>query len=191
VSGRARIASAPLLALVLLLLAPIGYAQPEPSGALTLATQAFTPGGPWSWRYTCYNALEPSPPLSWSGVPSNTGSLAVLLDAPEKPNGIEVHWLIYNLPPDLTGLTENVPKTESLDNGAEQARNDFGHIGFSAPCPPLLTSFTYRFTLYALDAPVDLPPATDSNAFAPAILDHVLASVQIEGTYLRPAWPWG
>jgi Raf kinase inhibitor-like YbhB/YbcL family protein len=166
-------------------------AQPDTGGAITLSTGAFTPGGPWSWRYTCYNALEPSPPVNWSGVPNTAVSLALRLDAPDKPAGINVHWLIFDLAPDLTGLAENVRKTESLPNGAVQARNDFGKIGYSGPCPPVLTTFTYRFTLFALDESLELPPGTDSSAFAPAVQDHILASAEFSGTYLRPAWPWG
>ena len=167
-------------------------AQPSPGPSdLRLSTAAFAEGGPFSWRYTCYNALEPSPPLDWSGVPAESGSLAVVLDAPERPAGIGTHWLIFNLSTELPGLAEGVPKTELLDGGARQGRNDFGTIGYGAPCPPLLTPFTYRFTLYAVDGPLDLPPGADADAFDQAIDGHVVDSVQIDGIYLRPAWPWG
>jgi Raf kinase inhibitor-like YbhB/YbcL family protein len=165
-------------------------AQPAPA-SLQLTTAAFDPGGPYSWRYTCYNALEPSPPVNWSGIPTEIGSLALVLEAPDKPAGILTHWLIFNIPPAAPGLDEAVPKIETLDNGARQSRNDFGTIGYGAPCPPLLTPFTYRFTLYALDAPLDLPPGASADAFGPAINGHVIDSVHIDGTYLRPAWPWG
>ena len=174
----------------LVLAAPVA-AQPEPDTRLSLSTAAFAPGGPMSWRYTCYNANEPSPPLEWSDIPTGTASLAVVVDAPEHPGGIDVHWLLFNLPPDLTSLPEGVPKTDSLDNGAAQGRNDFGKIGFSAPCPPVLTTAIYRITLYALDQTLDLSSAPSASAFTDAIAGHVLASGDISGTYLRPAWPWG
>ena len=161
------------------------------SGPLTLSTPAFGPGGPISWRYTCYNVLEPSPPLSWSDVPAGTRSLAVVVDAPERPGGIFTHWLIFNLPSDLTRLPEDVPKMERLDNGAFQGRNDFGGIGFAAPCPPVLTVATYRFALYALNASLDLSPGASEADVLRAAAGHVLAQAQISGTYLRPAWPWG
>jgi Raf kinase inhibitor-like YbhB/YbcL family protein len=174
----------------LMLATPIS-AQPESDARLSVSTPAFAPGGPMSWRYTCYNANEPSPPLDWSGVPDGIASLAVLMDAPEHPAGINVHWLLFNLPPDLTSLPEAIPKTESLDNGALQGRNDFGKIGFSAPCPPVLTTAIYRITLYALDQMLDLPSGTSGSAFTDAIAGHVLTSGEISGNYLRPAWPWG
>jgi Raf kinase inhibitor-like YbhB/YbcL family protein len=166
-------------------------AMAQPSASATLTTGAFEPGGPWSWRYTCYNAIEPSPPVAWSGLSEEAGSVALVLDAPDKPNGIGVHWLIYNLAPDLGGLPENVPKLDLLPNGALQGENDFGKIGYAAPCPPVLTSFTYQLTLYVLDQMLDLPPAASFDAFAQATQTHVIDQVQISGMYLRPAWPWG
>ena len=163
----------------------------QPSAPSSLTTGAFEPGGPMSWRYTCYNALEPSPPVGWSDVPEQAGSLALVLDAPDKPSGIDIHWLVYNIPPDLNGLPEGVPKTETLSNGAFQGLNDFGTLGYGAPCPPVLTTFTYRLTLYALDQMLDLPPASNIEDFEQATQNHLIDQVQVSGVYLRPAWPWG
>jgi Raf kinase inhibitor-like YbhB/YbcL family protein len=129
--------------------------------------------------------------MSWTGVPAGTRSLAVLLDAPQRPANVDVHWLIFNLPPDVTSLPEDVPKTETLANGARQGRNDFGKIGYSAPCPPVLTTATYRFTLYALDEMLDLAAGASGDAFLQAAAGHVLATADTSGIYLRPAWPWG
>jgi Raf kinase inhibitor-like YbhB/YbcL family protein len=161
------------------------------SDQLRLSTAAFEPGAAFSWRYTCYNALEPSPPLDWSGIPPSAASLAVLLEAPQRPAGIDAHWLIFNIPADVVGLPEAEPKVERLGNGARQARNDFGNVGYGAPCPPLLTPFTYRFTLYVLDGPLDLPSDISADVFRQSIDGHVVDQVHIDGTYLRPAWPWG
>ena len=160
-------------------------------GPLTLSTPAFVPGGPISWRYTCYNIVEPSPPLAWSGVPSGTGSLAVVFDAPDRPGGIFTQWLVFNLPAEVSQLPEGLPKVGQLDTGGLQGRNDFGGIGFAAPCPPVLTTATCRQSLYALDGPLDLAPGASESDFAHAAAGHVLDQAQISGGYLRPAWPWG
>jgi Raf kinase inhibitor-like YbhB/YbcL family protein len=158
---------------------------------LILSTPAFVAGGPISWRYTCYNIVEPSPPLAWSGAPSGTGSLAVVFDAPDRPGGIFTQWLVFNLPAELSQLPEGLPKVGQLDNGGLQGRNDSGGIGFAAPCPPVLTTATYRLSLYALDAPLDLAPGASEADFVQAAAGHVLDQAQISGSYLRPAWPWG
>jgi len=113
------------------------------------------------------------------------------MDAPQRPGGFFSHWVIFNLPPDLNQLPEIVPKTDRLDNGAVQGRNDFGGIGFAAPCPPILTTATYIFTLYVLDTTLDLPPGASEPDVQRAAARDVLAQAQISCTYLRPAWPWG
>ena len=159
---------------------------------MTLSTGALDfQGAQFSWRYTCYNANEPSPPLSWSGAPDGTQSFAVVLDAPERPGGVGVNWLIFNVPADSSGLPEGVPKVGQLDNGAVQGVNDLGRNGYTAPCPPVLTPYTYRFTLYALDAQLGLGPEATASDVQTATLGHVLDQAQITGIYLRPAWPWG
>lgn len=175
---------------VCLVMAFASPAAAQPA-ALTLTTPAFQPGGPLSWRYTCYNANEPSPPLAWSGMPDGTVSLGIVMDAPDRPDGIFTQWVIFNLPASLTELPEGVPRLPTLDNGAIQGRNDFGRLGFSAPCPPVLTTATYRLALFALDTTLDLPPGASEDDVLAASNGHVLARVQVTTTYLRPAWPWG
>jgi Raf kinase inhibitor-like YbhB/YbcL family protein len=185
---------------LLTLLALLAVSGPEVASAQTVAgvdaplsvtTPAFAPGGAMSWRYTCYNILEPSPPLAWSGVPPAAASLAVAFDAPERPGGIFTQWLLFNVPTDVSQLPEGLPKTERLDNGAVQGRNDFGGLGFAAPCPPVLTTAVYRLSVYALDTSLDLGPGGTESDFMQAIVGHVLDQVAISGSYLRPAWPWG
>jgi Raf kinase inhibitor-like YbhB/YbcL family protein len=184
---------AALLFVLALSLPEVAFAQTLAGvgGALTLSTPAFVPGGAISWRYTCYNIVEPSPPLAWSGVPTGAASLAVVFDAPERPGGVFTHWLLFNLPDDTTQLPEGIPKVGQLDTGALQGRNDFGGLGFAAPCPPVLTTATYRLSLYALDTMLDLAPGVAESDVMQAAASHILDQVDISGSYLRPAWPWG
>jgi len=162
------------------------------AAALSISTGALDfQGAPFSWRYTCYNVREPSPPLAWSGAPDGTQSFALLLEAPERPDGIGVQWLVFNVPADAVGLPEDVPKIGRLDTGALQGLNDQGRAGYSAPCPPIGSPFVYRFTLFALDGSLDLGPEATAAMLRGAATGHVLDQAQISGTYLRPAWPWG
>ena len=162
------------------------------SAALVFSTGApDNQGAPLSWRYTCYNVREPSPPVSWSGAPDSAQSMLLVLDAPDRPLGVDVHWLVFNLPPQAGGLPEDTPKQPRLDDGAVQGRNDMGGNGYLAPCPPIGTAFTYRFTLYALNTLLDLGPDASADDVLNAAMGHVLDQAQLSGTYLRPAWPWG
>jgi Raf kinase inhibitor-like YbhB/YbcL family protein len=80
---------------------------------------------------------------------------------------------------------------ERLDNGAVQGRNDAGRIGYAAPCPPIGTGYSYQFTLYALDASLELGPGAGVADVLSAATGHILDQAQIGGVYLRPGWPWG
>ena len=55
-----------------------------------------------------------SPLLSWSQVPTNTQSIAILCDDPDAPMGDWVHWVLFNLPPHATKLDEGVPTQAQL-----------------------------------------------------------------------------
>ena len=58
-----------------------------------------------------------------------------------------VHWVLYNLPPDLSGLPEGF-------EGDAQERNDFGAEGYGGPMPPEgHGTHRYYFWLLALDGP--------------------------------------
>jgi Raf kinase inhibitor-like YbhB/YbcL family protein len=163
---------------------------PDSTGPLTLASDMFQPGG-MSSRYACENVVEPSPPLSWSGVPGNTHAFALILDAPDAPGEAVTHWIIYNLPADLHQLPENVARVERPETGGLQGRNDFGRIGYNGPCPPPGRAHQYRLTLYSLDAPVELGPGASMADLSRAMMGHVVAQAQLVGTYQRSVWPWG
>ena len=47
-------------------------------------------------RYTC-DGQDKSPPLNVEGVPSNTRSFALIVDDPDAPAGVWVHWIVWNI----------------------------------------------------------------------------------------------
>ena len=102
--------------------------------SLTLSSTAFSNGGSIPERYTC-NSADLSPALTWSAAPARTQSLALIVDDPDAPTGSWTHWLLWNIPARATLLSEDVPKVETLDNGARQGINDFQQIGYGGPCP--------------------------------------------------------
>ena len=91
---------------------------------LTLTSPAFTHQGAIPSHYTC-EGKDVSPPLSWSGVPPATKSLAFILDDPDAPDPAApkrtwVHWVLYNIPPTATRLEEAV-KPSALPAGTPYA----------------------------------------------------------------------
>jgi len=150
---------------------------------IKVKSEAFEEGGMIPKKYTC-DGEDASPPLSWTGVPEGTEALALICDDPDAPVGTWVHWVIFNIPPDTTGLSENIPPERVLESGARQGRNDFGNIGYGGPCPPRGTH-RYYFKLYALDKKVDLEPGATKDELLKAMEGHILAEGKLMGRYKR------
>ena len=147
----------------------------------TLTSAAFTDGQPIPRRHTC-DGEDVSPPLSWTGAPPAAGSFALLMDDPDAPHGTFTHWIVYDIPPDATGLPEAIPHGEA----GRMLVNDFGRAEYGGPCPPRGHGVhRYRFTLYALDVPVIRVRGDRRADFEEAIRSHILASAALTGVYER------
>ncbi len=170
-----------LFALAAIVAAP-GIARTE--SALAVKSDAFAADAAIPVRYTCSGANH-SPALTWSGAPGTTGSFALVVEDPDAPSGTFIHWVAYNIPPGLTGLRENVPRTETLADGGAQGVNDLGQIGYYGPCPPSGRVHHYHFRLFALDSTLSLGAGADASAVRSAMNGHVLASGELVATYGR------
>jgi Raf kinase inhibitor-like YbhB/YbcL family protein len=155
--------------------------------ALTIRSSAFEDGAEIPMRYTC-EGEDDSPPLSWSGVPAGAKSLALVVDDPDAPDPAApkmtwVHWIVYDLPPTVTGLPEG-PRHAPLPPGAREGRNDWRRTGWGGPCPPI-GRHRYFFKLYALDTMLgDLGKPTKAR-LEQAMAGHVLAQAELMGTYQK------
>ncbi len=152
--------------------------------ALTLSSPAFTAGAQIPKEYTC-EGKDDSPALSWSGAPGGTKRFALIADDPDAPMGTWVHWVVYDLPGDASGLPRAVPTTETLTGGGKQGVNDFRKTGYGGPCPPPGRPHRYFFKLYALDAPTNLKPRASKAQVLRAIEGHVLGQAELMGTFQR------
>ena len=150
---------------------------------MEIKSQAFAQGGLIPAKHTCDGA-DVSPPLAWSGAPAGTKSFALISDDPDAPVGTWVHWVMWNIPAEARALEENVPKKDTLPNGARQGTTDFKRIGYGGPCPPSGTH-RYYFKLYALDAALDLQASTTRKVLEKTMQGHILAQAELTGTYSR------
>ena len=192
--------SRPLLAALVLLLAWPAQARARatapsrPGGggkektmSLILESSAFTHGGAIPAIYTC-DGGDISPPLVWRELPARTKSLALIVDDPDAPDPRApkttwVHWVLYDLPPMVKGLSEGV-QSRHLPVGTKEGRNDWKRTGYGGPCPPI-GRHRYFFKLYALD--VMFPDLTTPTK---AVLErvmagHILSHAELMGTYER------
>jgi hypothetical protein len=149
--------------------------------SMKLTSSAFPDGGLIPDKYS-KDGGNISPPLSWTGVPNATKSLALIMDDPDAPSGTFVHWLVYGIPRTVKELQEGLPPTPTLANGARQGRNGFGDLGYGGPQPPSGTH-RYIFHLYALDIELDLPAGASREELQRAINDDIIEEAQLMGRY--------
>lgn len=150
---------------------------------IEVSSSAFQHEGTIPPKYTC-DGEDVSPPLAWSGLPDEAKSLVLINDDPDAPVGTWVHWVVYDLPPDSSGLPEAVPAEETLESRAKQGRNSWGRIGYGGPCPPSGTH-RYFFKLYALDTQLGLPPGKTKEDVEQAMEGHIVAQGELMGRYSR------
>jgi Raf kinase inhibitor-like YbhB/YbcL family protein len=134
-------------------------------------------------KYTC-DGNDVSPPLNWDKAPVGTKSFALICDDPDAPMGTWVHWVFYNIPPDLTSLQEGIPGDRQLKNGAMQGMTDFRRPGYGGPCPPGGVH-RYFFKLYALDIMLDLGTGATKSDVTKAMQGHILGQCELMGKYRR------
>ncbi len=155
--------------------------------SLKLSSTAFGHQGRIPSLYTC-DGHDLSPPLSWTGMPPVTRSLALLVVDPDAPDPLApkttwVHWVLYNLPADCTGLPEAVSRAD-LPPGTREGVNDWRRTGYGGPCPPI-GRHRYFFRLYALDAVLPNLGNPTRSEVERAMQGHVLAEAELMGTYQR------
>lgn len=130
-----------------------------------------------------------SPPLRWEHPPSDAQGFAVVCDDPDAltPDPF-VHWIIWNLPADVTQLPKGVSKTAELPElrGAVQGRNDFGDLGYDGPQPPRKHGpHRYRFRVVALSELLTLGPGSDARDALAAMHGLIVGWGEIVGMYER------
>ena len=152
-------------------------APKEATHGMTISSSAFTDGRSIPAKYTC-DGGDTVPPLTFATIPPTAKSLALVVDDPDAPGGTFDHWIVWNVPPDTTGVAEGQePKGVAGKNG-------FGKNGYGGPCPPR-GEHRYFFKLYALDGTLNLPPSSGKGDLEKAMKGHVLAQAQMMGRYKR------
>jgi len=131
-------------------------------------------------QYTC-DGKSISPALAWQNAPEKTQSFVMIMSDPDAPNGTIYHWILYNIPPTVSSLSENI---QALPNGAEVGNKSASKKQYKGPCPPKGSMHHYVFNLYALDTKLVLTEnETDAVSVMSAMQKHVLASVEFKATY--------
>lgn len=150
--------------------------------ALEITSNSFPKEGYIPAKYTC-DSLNISPSFYWEGAPHNTKSFVLIGDDPDAPFKTWVHWIVFNIPLEITSLEENFSQAESLPAGIIQGMNDFGKNGYGGPCPPAGKAHRYFFKLYALDTELSLNEEANKKDVLREMQGHILAETKIVGLY--------
>ncbi len=118
-----------------------------------------------------YKHENKQPNVEFSSVPTETKTLAIIMDDPDAMKAVGkvwVHWLTYH----------NVADSNSKIEG----KTDFGEIGYGGPAPPD-GRHTYIFKGYALDTSLNLTEGYSKQELEDAMKGHIIAEAKLTGTF--------
>ena len=118
-----------------------------------------------------YKHENKQPNVEFSSVPTETKTLAIIMDDPDAMKAVGkvwVHWLTYHDVAD--------------SNSKIEGKTDFGEIGYGGPAPPD-GRHTYIFKGYALDTSLNLTEGYSKQELEDAIKGHIIAEAKLTGTF--------
>jgi len=147
-------------------------------GNMQLTSEVFQHNGYIPAKYTC-DGEDIAPILKVSEIPTNAKTLVLIVDDSDAPSGDFVHWLVWNLPANISEIDAS-----NLPSSAVQGVNDFGRNTYGGPCPPSGVHH-YQFKLYALDSELNLPASAKKADLVKAMDGHIVAQALLVGLYSR------
>jgi len=147
------------------------------SGPLSITSSAFANNSfiPTTYADDIFcGGSNVSPPLEFSGIPTNAVSLALTMedfDAIPVIGMVADHWLFWNLPPTTTSISQG------------EALNAVLGLSYIGPCPPTGDTHDYLFTLYALDTSLTIPAGSTKDTFLNEITDNIIEQATLTGKF--------
>ena len=193
--GRGVLLSAPVLAVVLLVVTSIAAAGTPPAAAsglaidkypaahgnkLVVTTPAFQNLGDIPFENTMYRG-NVFPGLKWSRGPYGTRSFVIIMEDADVNfrGGPLLHWSMYAIP---GGVSHLDPGMTAPPPGASLGPNVRGpNQGYMGPHTPPGPKHHYHFEVFALDRDIAVDPTLTYDALASDMSGHVLASGEVIG----------
>ncbi len=156
------------------------------NASLEVSSPAFEYNGTIPERYTA-DGEGVSPPIEWSGVPSDAQAVVFLVEDADSPTPEPfVHAIVWDLPGADTAIPEGALTSKNDERNEAMGRNSYFNATYLPPDPPPgHGTHRYVFQVFALD----IVPRFESPPGRSALLDcmrgHVLAKGLLIGTYGR------
>jgi Raf kinase inhibitor-like YbhB/YbcL family protein len=176
--------------MVIVLALAVSTVAAQTPQTLTVTSPTLKAGQPMPTDHTA-DGKNISPAIMWSNVPAGTKTFALIMDDPDVPMPQPfVHWVIYKIPGTAKGIPENIPIDAAAPMpteiaGAVQGVSGFRRPIYRGPAPPAGKVHNYHFTVYALDADLDLAPGLNKPQLLDAIKGHVIGRGELVATYER------
>jgi len=153
--------------------------------ALSIAVEGIKDGEEIPKRFTC-DGENLSPRITISGAPEKAKALVLIMEDPDAPMGLFVHWTLFNIPPNTVEIKPGMGRERVTAEGMEQGKNDFGRTGYDGPCPPRGHGpHRYYFRLYAVDSKLSLRGTPTRKEILNAMEGKILENTYIMGKYGR------
>ncbi len=157
-----------------------GSSDEQPSLPLTLTIPAFSDGNTIPERFTC-DGEGVSPIIKIGSVPLGTQSLALVLDDVNAPSGHFVHWVLWDIAPQIMEIPEG-----GIPSGAMEGTTSARKAGYDPPCPVAGSGpHAYVFSLYAINSGVSLSYEATRAMLEQQMKGKVLGIAKWTGVYER------
>ncbi len=149
---------------------------------LEVSSTAFSAGKIIPKQYTG-DGKDVSPPLKWTAGPKGTQCYAISVEDPDAPRGTWWHWIIANIPSNVTQLNEGASRGKVAIFGSVEGINDFDKLGYNGPMPPKGQNHRYYFKVLALSSPLKLRWGCTKEQYAAATKGNIIGQGELIGTY--------
>lgn len=157
-------------------------------GSISVSSLAFADHAPLPPRYTA-DGEGLSPPLQWTGAPSNAASLVLVVEDADSPTPHPlVHAIAVGLPPGDGALAEAaLAGSQGPGAGIHTGLNSYLQAAWLPPDPPPGHGVhRYAFQVFALDTVPAFSQAPGRDEVFDALRAHAMASGLLIGTCERP-----
>jgi len=173
----------PLVLIGMLVGLGTAYTDDRPTPPFIVISAPWTNGGMIPLVFTCQGS-NLSPAISWHSVPPQAKSIVLIMEDPDAPVGLWVHWVLYNIPVTVTNLPQNLSEEFLRRHGISSGKNSWGKTGYGGPCPPSGTH-RYFFRIYALDRTLQFDTPPSRTDILQAMEGHIVGEGVVMGRYRR------
>jgi Raf kinase inhibitor-like YbhB/YbcL family protein len=148
----------------------------EPKVNLKVSSDAFENDGIIPKRYTG-RGEDISPSLKFETILPEAKTIAIIVDDPDTPIGTFTHWVVWNIPSNVSIISEGIQKGKILSSigNARQGKNGYLINGYRGPKPPNVTgTHTYRFKVYVLNTELTLKSNAGKKQLLRAMKGNVI-----------------